>query len=233
MTSPTSSGTSSTPSVDPALTEDYCLEVESHFAERRGTPFLFSAKDWYVLQEWRESAIPLAIVLEAIDQCFEKREKAGRHRTVSSLRYCRHAVKQLWEERKQLLVGAGAEVPEIDPQKQLAELASRLQESAAAAGSVNVQAVLGETARRIGDLGQGLSLPRIEEELLSIEQNLIDQISGALSSEELSDLMQSVDGELSAYAATTNAAVLEKTRQANLRRLLRKRLSLPRLSLFG
>ncbi len=72
--------------------DDYFAEIESHFAYRRGTPFLFSGKDWALLKSWHEENIPLAVVLEAIDACFDSREKSERKGVVSSLSYCRHAV---------------------------------------------------------------------------------------------------------------------------------------------
>ena len=92
--------------------DDYFLEIEAHFAFRRQTPFILSAKDWVLMQRWRAEGIPLPIVIEAIDTVFEKNETSGRRKVISSLSYCRHAVKELWEERKDLYVGAGETTPE-------------------------------------------------------------------------------------------------------------------------
>src|SRR5436853_5501972 len=90
--------------------DDYFLEIESHFAMRRGTPFILSAKDWALMKTWAEGGIPLPVVIEAIDTVFEK--AAERKKIVNSLSYCRHAVKELWSERKELQVGASGTVPE-------------------------------------------------------------------------------------------------------------------------
>jgi hypothetical protein len=70
-----------------ADSDDYFLEIESRFAELRETPFVFSAKDWALMKSWHDDGIPLAIVLEAIDSCFEKRRETGRKRVISSLSY--------------------------------------------------------------------------------------------------------------------------------------------------
>lgn len=183
-----------------------------------------------MLQQWKESGIPLPVVLEGIDQCFEKREKAPRKRTISSLRYCRHAVQELWEERRELLVGSGAELPEIQPRMRLEELASAVEASAVGAGGP-VAELLRATAGRIRAIGSR-SIPRIEEELLSIEQGLTMGLISALDGRERAAMEAEIERELSGYSST-DQAVLEKTRQANLRRLLRMRLTLPRLSLFG
>lgn len=210
--------------------DEYCLQVESHFAARRGTPFIFSAKDWALLQQWKDTGIPLPVVIEAIDQCFEKREKAGRRRVISSLRYCRHAVKELWEERKDLLVGSGTEAPEVDPYARLADMARTVAESAESA-SHPVRAELQAAAERLGQILRGKSVPQIEEQLIEIEQELMERLVGILPQVDRDSLEREIEQELAGYTAAP--AVLEKTRQANLRRVIRKRLSLPRLSLFS
>ena len=81
---------------------DYYNEIEAQFALRRGTPFIVSAKDWALMKSWREGGVPLPVVIEAIDTVFEKNETSGRKKVISSLSYCRHAVKELWDERREL-----------------------------------------------------------------------------------------------------------------------------------
>src|SRR5437763_2929596 len=70
---------------------EYYTEIESHFAARRGTPFVLSAKDWHLMKRWHDDGIPLPIVIEAIDTVFQKNEESGRRKTISGLSYCRHA----------------------------------------------------------------------------------------------------------------------------------------------
>src|SRR6266852_9087427 len=126
----------------------YYLEIEAHFAFRRSTPFILSGKDWALMQRWRDEGIPLPIVIEAIDSVFEKNETSGRRKVISSLRYCRHAVKELWEARRDLYVGGTDTTPEASPEARLAELAERLQEP---------------FASRVRELAHQRSVPRIEE----------------------------------------------------------------------
>ena len=84
--------------------DDYFLEIEAHFAQRRGTPFILSAKDWALMRKWADESIPLPVVIEAIDGVFEKNETSGRRKIISSLSYCRHAVKEWrWERRAEEL----------------------------------------------------------------------------------------------------------------------------------
>src|SRR6266446_212403 len=108
--------------------DDYFLEIEGHFAHRRGTPFILSAKDWALMRKWRDEEIPLPVVIEAIDGVFEKNETSGRRKVISSLSYCRHAVKELWDARRDLYVGGSEVTPEASPETRLGELANRLDE---------------------------------------------------------------------------------------------------------
>src|SRR5689334_21043736 len=110
--------------------DDFFLEIEARFAERRGTHFIFSAKDWALMKSWKDDGIPLPIVIEAIDRCFDKSAEAGRRRTISSLAYCRHAVKDLWNERKDLFVGGAEVVPEESMESLLNALCGSLRTAA-------------------------------------------------------------------------------------------------------
>ena len=210
--------------------DDYFLEIESHFAARRGTPFLFSAKDWALLKEWQTSGIPLPIVLEAIDSCFEKRESAGRKRVISSLSYCRHAVKELWDERRDLQVGAGGGVPERDTAARIAELASLLRQSAASAPATGSGA-LERAAAAIEALPAGESVPALEERLAALEEQLLNELRTGLAPDDARALAAEVEATLAGHRL--DEAVASRTRDANFRRLLRASFRLPRLSLFG
>ncbi len=44
----------------------YYRAVEDHFAALRGTPFLFSPKDFALLRRWWREGVPLAAVLAGI-----------------------------------------------------------------------------------------------------------------------------------------------------------------------
>lgn len=212
--------------------DDYFNEIESHFAHRRGTSFVFSGKDWALLKSWHESGIPLAIVLEAIDLAFDQRERSGRKTPVSGLSYCRHTVVDLWEERRQQLVGAAGSVPELDPVAAVAALASAL-DTTALANPGPVGNVLVETARELAALTEKTrSAPAIEERLIAIETHMIESLLTAIPDSERRRMVESIDAELARYDIR-NEETRSKTRDANLRRLLRRELHIPRLSLFG
>ncbi len=215
----------------PPPPDDYYLEIESHFSDRRGTPFIFSARDWALIREWKESGIPLSIVIEAIDSCFDKRAETARRRTISSLSYCRHAVKDLWAERRELQVGAEGSVPEQAPAAGLEALASAIEQSAREASDTSVGDRLAKAAAAVGGM-RGKSVPEIENALIEIEEKLYEDLDVLLPPET----RQSIDEKLArslSEAEFRDDATRERTRQANLRRILRRELALPRLSLFG
>jgi hypothetical protein len=191
------------------VSADYFLEIESHFAQRRGTPFVLSAKDWVLMKKWAEDGIPLPVVIEALDSVFDKQEAKGKK--VNSLSYCRHAVKEMWDERRALQVGAEGASPEEDPGEHLQLLATALE--AASAGAF---------APRVRELAALRSLPKIEEALMELEEELI----GALATDELRAEAARIAGP------GLDEKVRARTIEANLRRVVREHYALPRLTVF-
>jgi len=192
------------------VTPEYFTEIESHFAYRRGTPFVLNAKDWALMKEWAEQDIPLAVVIEAIDAVFNRRDAESKK--VNGLSFCKFAVKELWKERKELQVGAEGAGPEENVEPLLEALALRLASTPAASFADRVRALVREK-----------SVPRVEEQLMELEQELIDSL---LPEAE----------ELRAEARALTSGADEKTRarteEAHLRRLVREKFGVPRLTLF-
>ncbi|HYK05686.1 MAG TPA: hypothetical protein VE974_28310 [Thermoanaerobaculia bacterium] len=170
---------------------------------------MLNAKDWILMKSWSEAGIPLPVVIEAIDSVFDKQE--AKQRKVNGLAYCKHAVKELWNERRELLIGGQENSPEEEVVPRLAALADVL------------QPVAPEFAVRVRELVSEKSVPRIEERLMELEHELIESL-----------LPQAEELRAEARALTSGAD--EKTRarteEAHLRRLVRERFALPRLTLF-
>lgn len=205
-----------------ATDPSYFTEIEGHFALRRGTPFVVSAKDWALMKEWGALGIPLPIVIEAIDAVFDKNESSGRRKVISSLGYCRHAVKELWNERKELSVGAGV-TPEESPGAALDQLAVEVEGSGVPA--------VARFADAIRSLAAEKSVPRIEERLIEIEREIIDVALGAATPEERTAIGEEIArmlGDTSKLDEKTRA----RTEEANRRRIVRDRFGVPRLTLF-
>ena len=187
-----------------AVSPEYFQEIEAHFVARRGTPFIFNAKDWALMKEWAAEEIPLPVVIEAIDFVFDK--AIERNKVINGLRYCRHAVKELWKERRELQVGADSHTPEADPGPHLETLAQALE-------AVEVTRAFGP---RVRELASEKSVPRIEECLIDLEHEL----AMALATDEIrAEAARAADGN-------------PRVEEAHLRRLVREKFELPRLTLF-
>lgn len=194
---------------------DYFNEIEAYFAAKRGTPFVLNAKDFALMKEWHEAGVPLPVVIEAIDSVFEK--AAERNKVVNSIHYCKHAVKELWAERRELTVGEESSTPEASPNETLDALAALLEAN--------------ERARPFADRVRGLasekSVPRIEEKLIELEREVIDAILETLTDEERIAIRTSI-----VLPAGVDEKTRARTEEANLRRAIRERFGLPRLTLF-
>jgi len=193
------------------VSADYFTEIESHFAERRGTPFIVNTKDWALMKEWQAAGIPLSVVIEAMDTVFDRFDAA--QRKVNGLSFCKFAVKELWQERKDLQIGSEAAGPEENVEPLLEALALRLE------GIAPTSAF----APRVRELLRERSVPRVEEQLMELEEQLI---------ESLLPLAEELRGEARALTSGADEKTRARTEQAHLRRLVREKFGLPRLSLF-
>ena len=210
---------------EPAAEQDYYLEIEAHFAARRGTPFILSPKDWMLMKKWKGNDIPLPVIIEAIDQVFARNEESGRKKVISSLHYCRHAVKEIWEERRQLHVGQEDFVPEEDPAQALEIVAAAIEKSRL---PMELSAALSAEVRALTALR---SVPKIEERLIEMEQELFARLLTELSAEERSALQTAISKSLG-DPTNLDEKTRRRTEDANQRRQLRARFELPRLTLF-
>lgn len=206
---------------DAPAPETYFTDIEAHFAQRRGTPFILNAKDWALMKKWFDDGIPLPVVIEAIDAVFEKNETSGRRKVISSLSYCRYSVKELWDERQNLYVGGGDVAPEAAPGALLEALARTLDAHPHAAAF----------ADRVRALATEKSVPRIEERLIELETELLDSVI-ASAAVEIDALRAEVAASIGP-SSRLDEKTRKRTEEANLRRLVRERFGLPRLTLFG
>jgi len=203
------------------LSDDYFLEIEAHFAMKRGTPFILSAKDWSLMNKWRDDGVPLPVVIEAIDSVFEKNESSGRRKVISSLSYCRHAVKEIWQERKELQVGEGGLTPEEQPVAILQALVEAIGNASAP------RDILDGVVDEIRSLRVESSVPAIEERLMEIERRMIARVLASGPEAEIrAEVAKAIGG------ATLDEKTRARTEEANLRRIVRERYGLPRLTLF-
>ena len=168
------------------------------------------------MKKWRDDGVPLPVVIEAIDTVFANNETSGRKKVISSLRYCRHAVKEIWDERRELYAGAHEVLPEADPLALLETLAAQLPPPFDA---------------RVRALASEKSVPAIEMKLLELEGEMLDTLM-ATQPASVAELRAQVETALAGSAAM-DEKIRARTVEANLRRLAREKFGVPRLTLFS
>ena len=91
---------------------NYFTEVEEHFIRRRQKHLLVPPLDWCLIELWKNSGIPIHVVIRGIDRSFETAR--SRRTSPRSLSYCHPAVTQAFEEHQRAMVGSGDEEGEPD-----------------------------------------------------------------------------------------------------------------------
>jgi len=226
--------------------EEYFQQIETRFAQLRGTPLLLSPSDVQLVDQWWESGIPLRIVLDAIEEVFRRRQEAPAPRTrpVLSLRYCRHAVEAAFADWREARLGAhpavsgdgrtpgpkeasdflGARAREIEALAAAKPAAARGPLHAAAAG-------LHGLCSELIDPGAP-SLISVEARIEALEDELIEALLAARTEQDRRALQE----EAAAALAPLRPRLTSAAYQAGIRRHVRGRLreveGLPRLTLF-
>jgi hypothetical protein len=101
-------GDSGTASIELLNYFNYFTEVEEEFVRRRGKPLLVSPMDWALIESWKNTGIPLHIVLRAINEAFDAYEaRPRRFRKVNSIFYCQQEVEAAFAQYRLAQVGGG------------------------------------------------------------------------------------------------------------------------------
>lgn len=207
---------------------EYYRAVEDHFALLRGTPFLFSPKDFAFLNQWWREGVPLGAVLAGLAEVFERRRERGDD-PVSSLAYCRHAVARHAKRLRAARVGEPETASGIEVGERLRQLAAAVHGAAEAAATTPIAAVLSELARAMESLPANGSAAALDEALSRLEAAVLDSAYDLLPP----PLRERVDGTLEQELAGIDLAgdARGRTRRALRRRAVREALGLPRLEL--
>ncbi len=203
--------------------------VEDHFAALRGTPFLFSPKDFALLRQWWREGVPLAAVLAGLAEAWERRRERGED-PISSLSYCRHAVRRHARQLEAARVGAAASAPAPDVSVELAELVLRVSETAERwGGAPAVAAIVRDLARALASLPPDGEPAALEATLADLEFGALGALEAALPPELRAELAAEVERDLGGLAVEPE--VRERTRRALAIKAARRIVGLPRLEL--
>lgn len=207
----------------------YYRAVEDHFAALRGTPFLFSPKDFALLRRWWGEGVPLAAVLAGIGEVCERRREREAD-PVSSLAYCRHAVARQAKRLASARVGAAPSEGAFDVATAIRALAGAVAETTAAWQRVpQVAAVLRDLERAVATLPEDSQPAALDETLADLEFTSLDALLGALPMDRREAIDSEVERELAGLELADD--VRKRTRHALLVKALRRLIGLPRLEL--
>ncbi len=211
---------------------DYYRAVEDQFARLRGTPFLFSPKDFGLLQQWWNESVPLAAVFAGLSEVSERRRERG-DGPVSSLWYCRHAVTRHARRLAEASVGGGrVEDAEVDVAAALGHAVDAVR---SAAERWHEEPDVAGALRALADTVEGIpataSPAVVDETLTRLETSFLEGVLDGLPEA----LRARVDGEVEAglTGLTASPEVVERTRRALSLRAVRSLLGVPRLELTG
>lgn len=212
---------------------NYFTEIEDHFQRARGTGlFLLSPIDWALIENWKNSGVPLEAVLRGIDDAFEKwRSRKNKRRMINSLLYCAQAVAE----------AAGRVSSRADPRAGetpfSAEELRRYLENAAAQLRAHAEPHIQEIAASIAALAAESeqhvrNLEDLERRLTALEDKMTAILRAIATEETLYAIRESLGRELRPYRGKMSAEQLSMLERRYMDAALLERAKLPRLSLF-
>jgi hypothetical protein len=210
---------------------NYFTEIEEHFCRMRGTGFfLLSPLDWALIEQWKNSGMPLEAVLRGISVAFEKwrRRPARARQAINSLAYCAPAV---LEEAQAMASNASIARENVKPPFEVDAVRAFVARNAG---------VLREKGRaEIAELLDALDvdalyqdLEQLEQQLTAIEEQMIATLRAAATGETLAEARRALDADLKPYRGKMSVDQVEMLEKQFLERRLLEAAGLPRLSLF-
>ncbi len=216
---------------------NYFTEIEEYFVQRRGRHLLVSPLDWCLIELWKESGVPLHVVLRGIDRSFED-APVRRKQSPRTLFYCHPAVMEVFDEFQQARTGAHEEEPAAAPaESELERVTSFVAELRSALESRG-----GAPFERARELLRGLAAelqerPRVRLEELDratseIGAHLARDLLEAMPPERRKTVKAEVRKELRLYKRRLSPEMYQRLSQSYLERRVRKEENLPEFSLF-
>jgi len=213
------------PEAEPSSEDhDFFRAVEERLVALRGTATLLSPADWQLARSWHREGIPLDVVLEGLERAFARHRERGRTGRISSLRYCRPLVEEVWRERRELgaVPRRTVAAPALDALARLARLAAALPPD------------LPRRAERADELAALSGEPvAIEARLAALEERWLAEELARLDGAGQAEVEAVVARSLAAVSGRLDAAAVTAARGQLRLRALKRRLGLPDLSLFS
>lgn len=210
--------------------QEYLERIEKCFQALRERPLVLSPEDLQRVLRWHATGIPLALVLEVMDDVFHAAELRRPRRKPRSLAYCAPAVEEAWEDLREGRVGRrrmqrAAPDPSLD--EALRGVTTALQESAAP------RPVVDEIVGALGALAAGEGEGRLEDDVVSrLEERLLAACFSQLDAASRSAVELEAETEIARFTPDMTPELRERLLSRARARLLRSRFRLPDLSLL-
>jgi hypothetical protein len=234
---------------------NYFTEIEDAFIRRRGKHLLLSPMDWALIESWKETEIPLHVVLRGIERAFDSWESKPRKRSVKSLLYCQEEVEAQYAEWLESRVGAASESdqPEVQQNGQGMPFSKTAILEHLKTGQSKLLAALTDRRKYCdddfcdalersvallgdleGDLAASVSAEaqKLEQSLTGVERMLSDAVRKVVNTTQLESLEAEIREQLKPYRKQMEKSVYQQTFDNLLLKRLREQFGIPRLSLF-
>ena len=220
---------------------NYFTEIEEHFSRRREKNLLVSPMDWCLIELWRETNIPLHVVLRGIDQSFDSSQRSQK-KVPRSLSYCHPAVIEAFDSYNQAMIGANGE-PNEDSYCQKFEQFSR--ESVLAyiglledrlnqhSGEAFSRAVARLVALRTESCSSQINFQQIDRDLIQVGVMLVEALREDMGGSKLKELNKLVKDETLIYKKRLTKDVYKRLKENYLNRKIHAFYKLPEFSLLG
>jgi hypothetical protein len=221
---------------------NYFTEVEEYFVRKRGKNLLVSPLDWCLIELWRDSGIPLHIVLRGIERSFESAQSKQK-RSPKTLFYCHPAILEAFDEYNQAMIGASQEsreegtTPEGDP-SQVEAVLNFLQELEQA-----LKAHPSEVAQRFSERvaalraevssSDSVDYRELDRDLAQTGVALSESLQKEMGSEKLKELRAEVKQEMKIYRKRLAKEMYQRLEKNYLDRNILSLHGLPEFSLLG
>jgi hypothetical protein len=222
---------------------NYFTEVEEYFVRKRGRNLLISPLDWCLVELWRDTGIPLHIVLRGIERSFEstaRRQKSS----PNTLFYCHQAILEAYQEYQDAMVGASEDegvegvldVSEATAQREailgyLKDLEKRLQG--------REDEVFQRAGQRIAALSSEVSVAatinyqEIDRDLAEMGSVLASALKEDMGLEKVRELGLEVRKELKLYRKRLSKEMYQRLEENYLNRQILGHYDLPEFNLLG
>lgn len=221
---------------------NYFTEIEEHFVRSRARNLLLSPLDWCLIESWKESGIPLSVVLRGIDRSFQGSQKKG-GKPPRTLFYCHPAVMEAFEEFKEGRVGASQDSEDETGAPDRARIAAYIEsllerlQSLPRAKLSSEKEVLQRVTERLTFLhdqvtGEGARLQEIDRELIQAGQLLTEALRRQLPDPAREQINKQVTDELRAHRKRLGKEMYQRLEQTYLGRRVREHFSLPEFSIL-